>query len=351
MDAFKKLKIGYVPYSQDLDHPGDRRRFVYYAKKRNINFEIAKKEGKYDAIVITGAADHSYWIRHANNNCKYIFDFVDSYLSVNPSEIKGLARGTAKYLSRQHKYFRPNFWKTMKDMCSCSAAVICTTNEQENTIRNYCSDVYQILDVQDEVISEVKTDYSRKEIFNLVWEGFPGNLYPFMMIRNVLKDIDKKYPIALHFVTDIQYFKYLNSFGKRNTIDLVNKFFHRSYIYQHNSTIFPKIAISCDAAIIPLDLDHPLMRGKPENKLSLFWKLGLPTICSGSPAYTRAMNKAGLKLSCSSESEWHNQLENLINNDEHRELSAIRAREFAEKEYHTDKCLDEWDRIFINHFT
>tara|TARA_B100000686_G_C16793678_1_gene980629 strand:+ start:325 stop:1380 length:1056 start_codon:yes stop_codon:yes gene_type:complete len=351
MSKFKKLRIGYVPHSKNLDHPGDRRRFVYYANKRNINFDVVDKKGNYDVIVISGAADHSYWIKHANKDCKYIFDFVNSYLSVDPKEIRGLARGTAKFISRQHKYFRPNYWKTMRDMCACSEAVICTTEEQEKLIKNYSSGVYKILDVQDEVMSEVKKDYSKKEIFNFVWEGFASNTYPFSTLKNVLKEIDSKYPIAIHYVTDLHYFKYLNKFGRRNTVDDVKNFFHRSFVYQHNASIFPKIATACDAAIIPLDLTYPLFKGKPENKLALFWKLGLPAITSGSPAYLRAMKRADIDLACLSESDWYNKIEKLIHDDQYRETTANLVRDFAEREYHTDKSINEWDKIFSNHFT
>ena len=34
-------RIGYVPYSRDLSHPADARRFPFYAKKRGLEFEIA----------------------------------------------------------------------------------------------------------------------------------------------------------------------------------------------------------------------------------------------------------------------------------------------------------------------
>tara|TARA_B000000460_G_C21532304_1_gene401379 strand:- start:538 stop:1593 length:1056 start_codon:yes stop_codon:yes gene_type:complete len=351
MDWLKKLKIGYVPMSRDLKHPGDRRRFLYYAKQRNINFEIASIDTQYDAVVLTQAADHTQWINCASNKSRYIFDFIDSYLAVDPLEFKGFARGTAKYLSGKHKYFRPNFWKTMKDMCACSEAVICVTDEQAKSIKPFCEHVYQILDIQEEVVTDIKNDYSVGKTFNLVWEGFPGNLYPFNEISDVLSELDQKYPIALHFVTDVQFYQYVNSYGLKNTIDLIKKIFHRSFIYQWNVDMFPRIALASDAAIIPLDINYPLFKGKPESKLVLFWKLGLPTITSASPAYSRAMKNAGLDLACLNAKDWVDRLEKLITNERYREHSGVTGRVFAEQEYNANKVLDEWDKIFINHFS
>ena len=42
----KDLRIGYVPVSINLQSPGDRRRFAYYAASRDLNFEIADPEQK-----------------------------------------------------------------------------------------------------------------------------------------------------------------------------------------------------------------------------------------------------------------------------------------------------------------
>ena len=35
-----KLKIGYWPNSLTFDAPGDRRRFIFYAENKKIDFEL-----------------------------------------------------------------------------------------------------------------------------------------------------------------------------------------------------------------------------------------------------------------------------------------------------------------------
>ena len=47
------------------------------------------------------------------------------------------------------------------------------------------------------------------------------------------------------------------------------------------------IATACDLAVIPLPLDRPLERNKPETKLISFWRMGLPVVTSATPAYVR----------------------------------------------------------------
>ena len=48
----QQLRIGYVPYTPSLDKPGDRRRFVHYARRRNLSFEIADPAQDYDVVIL-----------------------------------------------------------------------------------------------------------------------------------------------------------------------------------------------------------------------------------------------------------------------------------------------------------
>ena len=53
------------------------------------------------------------------------------------------------------------------------------------------------------------------------------------------------------------------------------------------------IATGCDLAVIPLPLDRPLERGKPESKLVSFWRMGMPVVTSSTPAYRRVDGGGG----------------------------------------------------------
>jgi hypothetical protein len=57
-------------------------------------------------------------------------------------------------------------------------------------------------------------------------------------------------------------------------------------------------------AIIPIDLSDNFNAGKPENKLILLWKIGIPVITSATPAYVRAMQAENLDMYCYTEKEW-----------------------------------------------
>src|SRR6185312_15235316 len=74
------IRIGYVPYSGRFTKPGDRRRFVAYARARNLEFEVADPDKRYDLVVLSETADISVWPDYRHG--KIVYDLIDSYLSV-----------------------------------------------------------------------------------------------------------------------------------------------------------------------------------------------------------------------------------------------------------------------------
>jgi len=345
-----KLNIGYVALSQNYEQPGDKRRFVHYARNRNLTFEIADPSKKYDLVVLSQNADLSVWCDYDLGGAKVVYDLIDSYLSIPRNEIKGRLRGLAKYIAGKSKYLRLNQWKAIESMCSRADAVICSTGEQSEYIKPFCSNIHFILDIHSSVSNKVKSDYNSGEVFNIVWEGLPGNAYAFEYLKSVFTELETKYEIALHFVTDLSYLRYLGRYGKTYTSDVVKGLCKRVYLYEWNELMSSEIICSSDLAIIPVDLTNPLVRGKPENKLFLFWRMGMPVITSATPAYERAMKKAGLEMTCRDKEEWLSMLEKYIISHQSRQTAGIAGRKFVDESYSENETLKQWDEVFQSIF-
>ena len=236
-------------------------------------------------------------------------------------------------------------------MCSASDVVICATEEQQKAIEQYCPNVYQILDFHDEVLTVQKENYEKGSVFNIVWEGFASNLYPFKQIEGALKKINKQKKLALHLITEKSYFRFLNSYGKVKTSEKINKIFSNSYVHKWSTDTYSKISVNSDIALIPIDLEYPLMKGKPENKLTSFLKMGLPVLTSATPSHLRFQEKSGLDIVCLNEQEWFEKIKRLIDDDSYRESFGREARKYVQKEYHSDKLIKKWDQMFIKHFS
>ena len=151
--------------------------------------------------------------------------------------------------------------------------------------------------------------------------------------------------MVLHLITAIEYRELAQRFWRRRTSRIAARHFDHVRLYQWSEEMVSVIATACDLAVIPLPLDRPLERGKPESKLVSFWRMGMPTVTSSTPAYMRAMREAGQDLHCDSEGKWAEVLLRLIEDPEEREQAAMAGRAFAEREYGDERLLEAWDRV------
>jgi hypothetical protein len=74
--------------------------------------------------------------------------------------------------------------------------------------------------------------------------------------------------------------------------------------------------------------------------------LGLPCLCSPSPAYIRVSNLAGVRSICNNESEWFTNFSHVLEDPDFALEEVSRGQNFL-LEYHNKKLLlEKWDRAF-----
>ena len=353
---FYGLRIGFVPFCKGALHPFDLRNFIYYARRRNLKFETFNPSEEYDIIILGPNADMTFWSRYRMGGAKIIYMVVDSYLAIPPFHVKAMLRGLAKYVMREWKHPMLSYAKAIKDMCKRADGVVCTTLEQKRVIEAYCKNVHIILDFHFEIIRHVKTDYSIGHRVNLVWEGRPENVTGIAQIKEALIYLRSKYRLSLHIITDLEYKRLSNKIGRISTVNQIRRIFADAYrpytasgndsivyLYQWNPELLSRIITGCDIAVIPLDPKDSLMYGKPENKLLIFWRMGMPTVTSTTPAYIRTMDKCGLQLYCQDNKEWVEKLEKLIVDSEARKYAGIEGKQCADTSYSQEHYLKQWD--------
>ena len=250
-------RIGYVPYSRTLEKPGDRRRFVAYAQARNLHFELANPDERYDLVVLSETADISVWRDYAHG--KVVYDFIDSYLAIPRTNIRQWLRGPVWYALGRHRHFCLDHWATMEDMCRRADAVVCSTEEQREDIQHYCPNVHIVLDAHSSVVHEVKEDYRCREPFNLLWEGLASNLPQLKQIRDVLREIHKRRPLVLNLVTDLDQPRLLGRFGRVKSLDLAHEIFDCVRLHSWNEATCAGIISRCDLGIIPREPSDKLV--------------------------------------------------------------------------------------------
>jgi hypothetical protein len=343
--AGTRPRIGYAPFSSTLTHPGDRRRFVAYARARGLPFEIARPDQRYDVVVLSELADISVWPEYRHG--KIIYDSIDSYLAIPRTDVKQMLRGIAWFASGRHRRLRLNFPAAIERMCARADAVICTTEAQKEDITPFCSNVHVILDIHDYAVRAIKSDYGAGVPFNLIWEGLPSNVPYLKTIAPVLRELSQRRPIVLNIVTDPDRPRLFGQFGRIETLAVARRIFANVAFHRWDEATFSDIVTRSDAAIIPVTLDDVFAAGKPGNKLALLWRLAMPVVTSATPAYLSMQQAAGLgHFACTDAASWFAALDRLMTSEAERREAGERGHSFVTSNLGTDKLLELWDEAF-----
>ena len=99
--------------------------------------------------------------------------------------------------------------------------------------------------------------------------------------------------------------------------------------------------------MIPIDRSDKLMWYKPENKLLLLWQTGIPVLTTGTPAYKRVMQEAGIFMTCDTNEDWLDQLSKFRSLDETGRASIMQKAQHWLAENHSRQAIcKKWDTIF-----
>jgi hypothetical protein len=345
----RKLRIGYWPLSQTLLAAGDRRRLVFWANARG--HEIVRNfHQKVDVIVASENSDfNSFYF--TQKSTPIIFDLVDAYLSpISPYE--DLARGLAKRLSGQITGTVKPFSQHIRHFCELSSAVICSSPEQKEVITPHNLNTHVILDSHDEIafIDNSQPRTKSKERKKVLWEGQPATIRGVRDIHSVLTSITKTSNLEFDFVTDETYFRFLNKYGERNTLQILKKDLHfisdRISVFPWSSTQLVESAQNSIVAMIPIDLSVPIQKLKPENRLLIMWRLGLPCLTSASPAYVRVTKLAGVSTTCNTLNEWTENFNRILEDSDFAYTQTLAGQNYLRENHNRSVLLNKWDMVF-----
>ena len=341
-----KLKIGYWPLSKSMDSAGDRRRLIFWAADRGHTI-ITDLNAKVDVIVASENSDFNS-VFFERTNVPVIFDLVDAYLSPL-NYLDDMARGTAKKLSRQISGPIKPFSHHVRDFCKKSTLVICSSIEQQAVINHINTNTYVILDSHDEIpfIDPTNTANFLKNANRVLWEGQPSTIKGIKQISPVLRSLSESHKLKINCVTDKKYFRLLNKYLAGNTIDLLGNDFYKIF---DSFSITPwtpgnlvNLAKESEVAIIPIDLTVPMQALKPENRLLIMWRLGLPCLTSASPAYIRVANKAGANVVCENLHDWSSNLNLILNDSKYALNESIKGQNYLHENHNRKILLQKWD--------
>lgn len=354
----KKFKIGVLPNSLNFDHPQDRRRYMPYLKSSFKDYEIASFYHKYDVLYLSLVCDLNLWASYKIKfpDSKMIFDLSDNYLT--SGLVESVFRSLGHFISGRTKTLKFDYRSSIIEVLKIADVVTVGSEEQLNFVRPYT----------DAKITIIRDDFrefgcptrikfgnfeGRKEL-NLMWEGMPHNIQATLkFLRLIVMGIlsRTKVKINLYVVTDPMTCKYFGRYLCKNTQQLVENSFRDipgvvAYFTPWSIKNLLYISKRCDFALIPIN-DNPLAYSKPENKLLLFWYLGVRTFFTPIPSYLRIAKKFNVtQYACSSPDQWVNAIVNVLTRNTSDEDANRNIYDFLCEELGATKLQDTWENIF-----
>ena len=343
----KQLKIGYQPLSASLTAAGDRRRLLFWAKNRG--HEVVTDLTQSVNVIVASETSDFQSIHFAQKGVPVVFDLVDAYLSpLNPWD--DFARGLAKKLSGQISGSVKPFSHHVRNFCMNSNAVICSSIEQEALIKPYNSNTHVILDSHDEIpfIDPKLARGTSSDESHIFWEGQPATIRGVQQISSILFHLSNENNLHFDFVTDEKYFQFLGKYFEMDTLQLLKKdlgsLIDRVIIIPWTPDNLVASAKKCVISMIPIDLTVPMQKLKPENRLLIMWRLGLPCLTSPSPAYIRVASKAGVKAVCDSPKVWRESFSNLLSDPTFALEEVLRGQNYLREHHNRESLLNMWDQ-------
>lgn len=347
MKPLADARIGYDGYSADFSAPGDRRRFGAYARQRGIEYERPDLHSDHDIVIITQNADLTGWAarkRREGDRFRLILDLVDGYFEQKRLDER-ILKGVGRYFEGRDSILSPDFRKTLIQVCRAADGVWCSTPEQRETILRYNDNVEISFDWTDDELAPPKEDYSREGRLKLVWEGQAGTLRSLKTIIEPLNAVSDL--VELHVVTDPTTPRWYGRLGTMTPQQILRGLRCPVRHSVWRKADFAGQIQAADVALTPMDLGYSLFAAKPENKLVLLWKLGMPVLAGATKAYRRAMAGAGLDMICDSPSDWVEKIRALAAAPQ-EQLRAIgeQGRSYAARHYGVGAFQAPFDALF-----
>ena len=339
------LRVGYVPYSADLQHPGDRRRLNIISGINEIKIET-NKLANIDVLVLSNACNFQKYIRKFD--CPIIIDLVDAYLAERPNLIKDFSRNFVRFLNGTSSLRFLRYTSHIKYACSHADAVIVATEEQSEFVTKLNSNIHIIIDDQSEMLNSKQSanqepgGVGKKYLF---WEGLGYTLKHFESIADELDNFLIENNFYLKVLTNRKFPRWGGFIGSIDSEKMFKKMLPRAWrnveIITWTTEETRKAARESLIGIIPINDSDNFAMFKPENKLISMWAMGIPVICSPTRAYSRvAKYIAAENMLCSE--NWNNQLKLLSQDSTAREELIYKGRNYYESYCTKEKLQKSW---------
>lgn len=345
----KTLRIHYSPYRSDCSHASDRRRLLHWAKYRQVKISIDPHTA-FDILYANVNTPIIQMERAKESGKEIYFEIVDGY-HAQDNLLRDWLRKGLRNVSERHFFELKTFSQSIREKCKLADKVIAPNIEISADLLTYSSEVHTILDFHEEF--PFRSRRPRKDLFSkLIWEGQTFTLSGLLSIQGQLVNLKRDHPnLEITVITDL---KSPMLRGKYIQVDTSERLKELYKSFGNDLTVHPWSVDGVisktekgGVAMLPLKSGEYLSKHKPENRLLIMWRLGLPVIASNIPSYIRVMNAAGLDRGyCSSDVDWYNRINEFLDDPNLCYENLKLGQEYIKQHHNESILMGKWDTLF-----
>jgi hypothetical protein len=337
----------YDSYSVDLTQIADRRRVGLWINRPD--FEVVGTDGVTLDLQIITPLTNPFLLEKLKPGTFTILDIVDGYLVEDVPFLKDYLRYFLRSSKKEALQKPKKFSKSLKEICSKVDLIVVASREQANIARLYNTNVTIVRDSHDELgpplhIKEV----NKKEGFNIFWEGLGFTLFHFEELANDLGNFLRETNSTLNLVTNETFPRYANKFGKIQSRELIQRIFGPAskhvHIHPWSQEKITEVAAKCDFGVIPILENDKFARLKPENKLLIYWRLGLQTLFSDTPSYVRLADEVRVPEYSVKSGNWAVKLEEISTGPLYLNENMLNVQEYLLRFHSEEVILAQWKK-------
>lgn len=283
---------------------------------------------------------------------KLAVDLVDGYLMAGPSRIEDYGRAAVRIVSRDFSPTTSRYTSWLRRAAEIADVVICSSPEQASFLRTINDNVHPILDWHGELpLTAIREGRQESAGLSIFWEGQSATLKHLLDLAGPLRRVSRQVPLQLRVVTDPR----VPIIGPRtvgpSSARLLAKAFSGSNVkvsfHRWTPANVQAVAAACDFAVLPISSQDSFARAKPENRLLIAWRLGLPCLASDTPAYSRVMREAQVDGVCRDAQEWESGLLTNFEDVTQRESNVTAGQAYLASHHSDEELLGRWDSALM----
>ncbi len=357
MTSSPRLTLAYDPLSRDLTHAYDRRRVVWWARQRGISLNQVS-DGDSGVVFLHSQSDLPRWVarKRQQPEIRLAIDLVDGYLMAEPSLLEDYGRSAVRMVNRDFSRTTSRYTSWLRRAAEVADVVICSSPEQAAFLQTLNGNVHPILDWHGELPLLPSHERRQQSIGgSIFWEGQSATLKHLIDLAGPLQRASCELPLQLNVVTDPR----VPMIGPRtlgpSSSRLLDKAFSDSNVeiafYRWTPRNVEDVAASCDFAVLPISSQDSFARAKPENRLLIAWRLGLPCLTSDTPAYSRVMADAEVEGTCHDAEDWESVLLAYARDRDLRTANIGGGQAYLARNHSDAQLLARWDSALMPLFS